>query len=204
MSANSKRDRSWREAARIALGGSLPDSLAEEIEEALGCYEAKAFDDSNLLKRRRIASKKVIQRADSLKRAMDGVRGRYLLSSWKPMERAMASMIAELEARVLKPAKQGNPYRGRNVLRWRVFGALDDAGARLTREKAGPVLAAVLMEADRIDGKKSPKERAEFSGLAWKRWLEEYKKIKAMTSIEAIRDDVQKIVERMAKRRQGT
>lgn len=66
----------------------------------------------------------------------------------------------------------------RGLLRFHVFDALlneleQDVRWTSRRGPAARVMAAVLEEADRLDGR-TPRPRAEFGADEWRRWTEEF------------------------------
>jgi hypothetical protein len=74
-------------------------------------------------------------------------------------------------------AHGGSPHAHRELLRYHVFQALesltDPPPLSPRRGVAARVMAAVLEEADRLDGRR-PQARGDFNGKQWRDWLFEY------------------------------
>jgi hypothetical protein len=90
----------------------------------------------------------------------------------------------DLEREMLPKAiayrRRGRPHHGRWMLRQFVFGALvsiDVDVFRGRRSAAAKVMALMLEEADRLDGKQNdarPQARFEFSSRQWSEWRAEF------------------------------
>jgi hypothetical protein len=78
---------------------------------------------------------------------------------------------------VVEWSKRGNPHSARWVLRDHVFDALSNLGINVyrcgRRSSVARVMALVLEEADRLDGRPA-KLRDEFKIAQWREWLAQY------------------------------
>lgn len=102
----------------------------------------------------------------------------HLPAAWQglvqPLDELRDRLDAWLRSRATPRRQRGAPHDGRFHLRIAVFQALQHCGVAIRvngfQGKAARVLALVLAEADRLEGKPQ-RERAVFNGSQWKTWV---------------------------------
>ena len=163
----------------------LPPQLVRDIEAALLRYASRP--DPAVWDGKWHAAKQVSQAGRALRLAITRANRvhiqhpAWIASTWNGVVPPLDRMLAELDAWLPRRApsrgmRNPNEMRG---LRIQVLSALQDAGIPLRnngRGRAARVLAIVLAEADRINGRQ-PRARADFGGTQWQGWLREFKAI---------------------------
>lgn len=172
----------------------VTDDLLREVADALGSYGGRHAEASgradHLQKiaaaRRLITSATALQRDMRRADAAFPIRGkRFLSARWEPLgphlQVTIDSLNAWLQLHDDGPRRRGNPHKGQGVFRVCVLDALQRAGFAITNPKgqAAQVMARLLEEIDRLDGV-PPRERSDFSGTQWARWVEQVQFNKAL------------------------
>ena len=106
----------------------------------------------------------------------------FIPLAWQHLEPQLVEMRERLDAwlasRQTPRRRPGQPHDGRFHLRIAVFQMLQRHGVQIrVNGKSGVaarVLAVVLEEADRLDGK-PPLSRADFNGTQWKNWVGQHR-----------------------------
>jgi hypothetical protein len=106
----------------------------------------------------------------------------FIPTAWRDAEPTLIEMherlVAWLAARKMAPRARGAPHDGRFHLRIAIFQTLQQHQIPIRSNGqngvAARVLAVVLKEADRLDGK-TPMERAIFNGSQWKIWVTQHR-----------------------------
>lgn len=195
-----------RDLAHALNVRSLPEALAVALTRALEDYQPASthrgrlatalqqWEAATRVHDAALALQQAITRAD----AACGIRispsrakhsTGFIYSSWHAIEAPLARMTKELQVWCVRETptrrRRGQPHPGRRELRWRVFTALEEAGVALTNGTTGQaarVVAVVLAEADRLDGKHVdedvlPRDRAyaRLNGSEWTRWIADYR-----------------------------
>jgi hypothetical protein len=183
---------SWQQQVQLAVGSRCPSGLIIALSDALYTYATRY--DTPQWREKREAVQRMIQAGQVLRQSMARADAAFGLencphppssmfsSVWHELENPVDKMVVDLKewmewmhrGDAPRTQQEGNPHSGRARLRLSVFRALYDADIPLIAQgTAGEVLAIVLAEADRIDGK-TPRSRDEFSGTDWKRWKAEF------------------------------
>jgi hypothetical protein len=166
----------------------LPIGLSDALNVALDKHAAAPKYATGTRQRQDVVAL-LLRKGKDLQTAMKRAdvvfshRGRRFLSSkWSELSDPLSGMMVSLKKWLvwqqgMTSRKRGNPHLGERTLRLDVFGALDEAGIRISKDAGGRVAAVMrlmLAEADRRAGR-SLRARSTFNGTQWARWVAEYK-----------------------------